>query len=152
MRSLWIIRINAAARQQGLSYNQFVNGCKKAEIELDRRSSPTSPSAIPPRSARSPSRRRPRSAFPRRGSDPKGSDLKLPGVITSAANPRLKLIRKLESARQRAKTGLSVCEGDDLVDAALAAGGRASTTSSSPGTTSSPSSSWGSRRSPTRHG
>ena len=36
-RRLWIIRINAAARQHGLSYNQFVNGCKKAEIELDRK-------------------------------------------------------------------------------------------------------------------
>src|SRR5262249_13265787 len=36
MRSLWIIRINAAARQHGLSYNQFVAGCRKAEIELDR--------------------------------------------------------------------------------------------------------------------
>ncbi|HEU0303648.1 MAG TPA: 50S ribosomal protein L20 [Gaiellaceae bacterium] len=37
MRSLWIIRINAAARREGLSYNQFVSGCKKAEIELDRK-------------------------------------------------------------------------------------------------------------------
>jgi len=37
MRSLWIIRINAASRQHGLSYNQFVAGCKKAEIELDRK-------------------------------------------------------------------------------------------------------------------
>jgi large subunit ribosomal protein L20 len=37
MRSLWIIRINAAARQEGLSYNQFVAGCKKAEIQLDRK-------------------------------------------------------------------------------------------------------------------
>jgi large subunit ribosomal protein L20 len=37
MRSLWIVRINAAARQHGLSYNQFVAGCKKAEIELDRK-------------------------------------------------------------------------------------------------------------------
>jgi TrmH family RNA methyltransferase len=43
-------------------------------------------------------------------------------VITSAANPRLKLIRKLESRRQREKTGLFVCEGEDLVDAAAAAG------------------------------
>ena len=43
-------------------------------------------------------------------------------MITSAANPRLKLIRKLESRRQRAKLGLFVCEGEDLVDAALAAG------------------------------
>ena len=37
MRSLWIIRINAASRQQGLSYNQFMAGCKKAGIELDRK-------------------------------------------------------------------------------------------------------------------
>jgi large subunit ribosomal protein L20 len=36
-RRLWIIRINAAARREGLSYNQFVNGCRKAEIELDRK-------------------------------------------------------------------------------------------------------------------
>src|SRR5690242_2248254 len=37
MRSLWIIRINAASRQHGLSYNQFMAGCKKAGIELDRK-------------------------------------------------------------------------------------------------------------------
>jgi large subunit ribosomal protein L20 len=36
-RRLWIIRINAAARAQGLSYNQFVAGCRKAGIELDRK-------------------------------------------------------------------------------------------------------------------
>ena len=36
-RRLWIIRINAAARQEGLPYNQFVAGCKKANIELDRK-------------------------------------------------------------------------------------------------------------------
>src|SRR5712691_5948924 len=36
-RRLWIVRINAAARQQGLSYNQFVAGCRKANIELDRK-------------------------------------------------------------------------------------------------------------------
>jgi large subunit ribosomal protein L20 len=36
-RRLWITRINAAARREGLSYNQFVAGLKKAEIELDRK-------------------------------------------------------------------------------------------------------------------
>ena len=36
-RRLWILRINAAARREGLSYNQFVAGCKKAEIDLDRK-------------------------------------------------------------------------------------------------------------------
>ena len=43
-------------------------------------------------------------------------------MITSAANPRLKLVRKLESRRQREKLGLFVCEGEDLVEAALEAG------------------------------
>ena len=37
-RRLWIIRINAASRENGLSYNQFVAGCRKANIELDRKS------------------------------------------------------------------------------------------------------------------
>jgi large subunit ribosomal protein L20 len=36
-RRLWIMRINAAARREGLSYNQFVAGCKKANIELNRK-------------------------------------------------------------------------------------------------------------------
>jgi large subunit ribosomal protein L20 len=36
-RRLWIVRINAAARREGLSYNQFVSGCRKANIELDRK-------------------------------------------------------------------------------------------------------------------
>jgi large subunit ribosomal protein L20 len=36
-RGLWIIRINAAVREHGLSYSQFVHGLKKAEIELDRK-------------------------------------------------------------------------------------------------------------------
>jgi len=36
-RQLWIIRINAAARQNGLSYNQFMAGLRKAEIGLDRK-------------------------------------------------------------------------------------------------------------------
>ena len=38
LRSLWIVRINAAARVNGLSYNQFMNGVHKAGIELDRKS------------------------------------------------------------------------------------------------------------------
>jgi TrmH family RNA methyltransferase len=43
-------------------------------------------------------------------------------LITSAANARLKLIRRLESRRQRARLGLFVAEGEDLVDAASEAG------------------------------
>ncbi|HEU0235712.1 MAG TPA: 50S ribosomal protein L20 [Candidatus Limnocylindrales bacterium] len=37
MRELWIVRINAAARQHGLTYGRFVAGLKKADIELDRK-------------------------------------------------------------------------------------------------------------------
>ncbi|MCK5243597.1 50S ribosomal protein L20 [bacterium] len=36
-RGLWIVRINAAARGNGLSYSQFINGLKSAEITIDRK-------------------------------------------------------------------------------------------------------------------
>ena len=36
-RKLWIIRINAAARQHGLSYSKFMGGLRKAGITLDRK-------------------------------------------------------------------------------------------------------------------
>lgn len=37
IRRLWITRINAGARQNGMSYSQFMNGLKKAEIDLNRK-------------------------------------------------------------------------------------------------------------------
>lgn len=36
-RKLWISRINAACRQQGMTYNRFIQGLKIAEVEVDRR-------------------------------------------------------------------------------------------------------------------
>ena len=36
-RQLWIVRINAAARECGLSYSRFIDGLNKAEIEVDRK-------------------------------------------------------------------------------------------------------------------
>ena len=36
-RALWIQRINAGARQHGLTYSQFMNGLKKAGVEVDRK-------------------------------------------------------------------------------------------------------------------
>ena len=36
-RQLWIVRINAAARENGLSYSKFMNGLKRAAIEIDRK-------------------------------------------------------------------------------------------------------------------
>jgi len=37
MRRLWIIRINAAARLKGISYSQFMNGLKTAQVEVNRK-------------------------------------------------------------------------------------------------------------------
>jgi len=37
MRRLWILRINAAARAQGLTYGQFIDGLKKSGIEINRK-------------------------------------------------------------------------------------------------------------------
>jgi len=36
-RQLWIARINAAARECGISYSRFINGLKRASIEIDRK-------------------------------------------------------------------------------------------------------------------
>ena len=36
-RSIWIVRIGAAARINGLSYSQFINGLKRSGVELDRK-------------------------------------------------------------------------------------------------------------------
>lgn len=36
-RSLWIVRVNAAVRQRGMRYSEFIGGLKKAGIELDRK-------------------------------------------------------------------------------------------------------------------
>jgi large subunit ribosomal protein L20 len=36
-RQLWIVRINAACRNAGISYNRFISGLKKAKIELNRK-------------------------------------------------------------------------------------------------------------------
>jgi large subunit ribosomal protein L20 len=36
-RALWIVRVNAACRQLGLSYSVFMNGLKKAGVEIDRK-------------------------------------------------------------------------------------------------------------------
>ena len=55
-RSLWIVRINAAAREHGLSYSRMINGLNKAEIDIDRRCLLyTSPSPRDQRGSRMPS-------------------------------------------------------------------------------------------------
>jgi len=36
-RGLWVVRLNAACRERGLRYSEFINGCKKANIGLNRK-------------------------------------------------------------------------------------------------------------------
>jgi large subunit ribosomal protein L20 len=36
-RTLWIVRLNAAVREQGISYNKFISGLKKANVAIDRK-------------------------------------------------------------------------------------------------------------------
>ncbi len=36
-RNLWIVRINAACRAEGIAYSRFINGLKKANIQMDRK-------------------------------------------------------------------------------------------------------------------
>jgi large subunit ribosomal protein L20 len=36
-RTLWIVRLNAAVRQEGISYNRFISGLKKANVAIDRK-------------------------------------------------------------------------------------------------------------------
>ncbi|MDR2067359.1 MAG: 50S ribosomal protein L20 [Endomicrobium sp.] len=36
-RTLWIVRLNAAVRQEGISYNRFISGLKKANVTIDRK-------------------------------------------------------------------------------------------------------------------
>jgi len=36
-RGLWITRLSAACRQRGIRYSEFINGCKKANIQLNRK-------------------------------------------------------------------------------------------------------------------
>lgn len=37
MRRLWIVRINAASRENGMSYNQFMSGLKNAQVDINRK-------------------------------------------------------------------------------------------------------------------
>jgi len=36
-RSLWIVRVNAACREEGIAYSRFMNGLKNAKVEINRK-------------------------------------------------------------------------------------------------------------------
>ncbi len=119
-RRLWIVRINAAARANGLSYNRFMSGLHKAGIELDRKvladlavADPAAFTVIAEQ-AKAALAADSRQARPTR---------RRSTLITSASNPTLKLVRKLlAQKRKREELGLFAVEGEDLAAAATAAG------------------------------
>ena len=126
-RRLWIMRINAAARANGLSYNQFIAGLKEAEIELDRKVLADLAVSDPQAFGPSPRTRalnvaRKPALYGRRRSDAFGEVRGRLSHLTSRENEKLKLVRKLQDRRWRDKLGLFVAEGEDLVTAAQAAG------------------------------
>ena len=99
-RRLWIIRINAAARQNGLSYNQLMAGLRKAEIPLDRKV--LAELAV---------------------SDPKAfGTIAEQAKSALEAQARLKHARKLQARRHRRALGQFLAEGEDIIEEALAAG------------------------------
>ena len=111
-RRLWITRINAAARQEGMSYSELIHGLNEAGVEVNRKMLADIAVHDPERSAdlpsapgrrRPPSRRQPDARSPGRSARrsrpfsflrPTSSN-----VITSPHNEKLKLIRKLARAQ-----------------------------------------------------
>ena len=124
-RKLWIQRINAAARAQGMTYNRFIQGLTWPASRSTARSSPTSRSTTSPRSTRSsrppaprcprtstPPRPRPRPE-PRRGGLPAVPDSPTP--LTSG-NTRVKDARKLARRSFRAERRLFLADGPKAVE------------------------------------
>ncbi len=131
-RRLWITRINAAARQNGMSYGQFMHGLKLAGIELDRKvladiavrdADTFRRFADAAREASAaPERRQNDTAGPRRAPlDSDGALFVAPTMITSSHNDKLKESAAAALASVR-RTGRFVAEGEDLLAAADAAG------------------------------
>src|SRR4051812_15530426 len=129
-RRLWIVRINAAARQNGMSYGVFIHGLKLAGIELDRK-------VLADIAVRDPETFRRFADTPREASAPAAqqppTSQRLPGagstgsapffvlettLITSPHNHKLKEVRRLHRRRE----GRFVAEGEDLLEAAAQAG------------------------------
>src|SRR4026208_540864 len=117
-RRLWLIRINAAARENGLSYNRFMEGVKKAGIELDRKSLADIAVSDPQAFAAVAERAQPAAAHAavrgRRGA--RQGRARPRRLIESRQNEKLRLVRKLLSARkQREEAGLFAVESEGLV-------------------------------------
>ncbi len=143
-RRLWIQRINAAARADGITYNRFIQGLRLADVEVDRRmlaelavSDPAAFSALVDVAKAAlaeaaqdrPTPRRPDAPWPGSkrpapdAADPRRMMLPAGAELTSIRSPRVKAARQLakRALRQRARQFLA--EGPQAVGEALAAGG-----------------------------
>ena len=146
-RRLWITRINAAARLEGMSYSELIHGLEqgrgRGQPQDARRDRGQRPRCVPPICGARPGgcgrlARSRHSTLP--GRAVKTARFFVPGeetttrrthprqdrpMIASPQNEKLKLVRKLRERKHREREGLFVTEGEDLVEAGLAAGARA---------------------------
>ncbi len=127
-RRLWIVRINAAARREGLSYSQFMHGLKQAGIEVDRKvladiavRDPETFRRFAEQGPGGRGRLNSETTEPNLSRAPSEAPVFVP-MIRSPDNDKLKTIRKLRQKRWREKLGLFAAEGEDLVEAAERAG------------------------------
>ena len=130
-RRLWIVRINAAARREGISYSSSSRprpGRRRGEPQDACRHRRARSRGISPICRASPGGHRgvertadtrdSRAAHSVDRPFSSGSD----NMITSPQNAKLKLIRRLHARRERERSGLFIAEGEDLLEAAAAAG------------------------------
>ena len=132
-RRLWITRINAAARQNGMSYGKFMHGLKLAGIELDRkvladiavRDAETFRRFAETAREASPACRPPTPEPPGRPSCQDGALFRSTTTITSPHNERSRRSASSPAASGATRCGSFVAEGEDLIAAAARAGWRA---------------------------
>ena len=116
-RKLWIQRINAAARAEGMTYNRFIQGLKAAGVEVDRKI--LADLAVNDAPAFAALVATAREALPEDVNAP-GRGLGLTGTRPlAAANPRVKQARKLSRRPERSGRRLFLADGPKAVEAAL---------------------------------
>ena len=131
-RRLWIQRINAGARQHGMSYSRFISGLKVAGVEVDRKVLADLAVTDPPRSPRwsrsagatLDAARRGRSPAGLPPPDAVGRTATRAGRALGARHPKVERLRRLVAAPQRRgrPSAAFVLEGAKVVGEALAAG------------------------------
>ncbi len=116
-RKLWIQRINAAARAQGMTYNRFIQGLNLAGIEVDRKI--LADLAVNDVAAFNVARRGRQGRAARGRQRAQGLGLTHDAVPLTAGNTRVKETRKLSRRSERSERRLFLADGPKAVEGAL---------------------------------